>query len=159
MSGFISRGAPAKYAHHGIIEKQKTDSNRISCSKCIYYVDKDKSCSKKKLFIPTAGYDRWKYCNRFRLISDLNNAKNRSYVHKIQTITAEKAKKTKVSLSAPSKLKLKNLMSGKIEEFQVSSKKKGPNILHPSDALVIKAKQTPKGKGFYWNGKTYKVIK
>lgn len=48
------------------VEKQPT---RLSCRVCAF-IGKDKSCSKRGLYVPDVGYDNWKYCNSFRLASD-----------------------------------------------------------------------------------------
>lgn len=159
MANRISRGAPAKYAHHGIIDKAPKESNRVSCSKCIYYVHTDKSCSKRKLFIPTAGYDQWKYCSYLALVEEMDTLQARNYVEKVQTAVYKKSKMHNVSVPKQGTLKLKNLMTGAVKEYRISSKKSGPDILHPSDALVIKARQAKEGKSFNWEGKTYKVVK
>ena len=156
----ISRGVPAKYAHHGIIDKAPKNSNRVSCSKCIYYVDSDKSCSKRKLFIPTAGYDQWKYCRDLVLVEEMDTQQVRRYIEKVQEAVYQKSKMHKnINVPKPKTLQLKNLMTGEVKEYRISSKGAGPNILHPSDALVIKARQAKERKSFYWEGKTYKVIK
>ena len=159
MRNRISRGAPAKYAHYGIIDKVPKESNRVSCSKCIYYVDSDKSCSKRKLFIPTAGYDQWKYCSYLVLVEEMQTQQVRHYVEKVQMAVHKKSRVHNVSVPKQGTLKLKNLMTGVVKEYRISSNKLGPDILHPSDALVIKARQVKDGKSFSWEGKTYKVVK
>lgn len=154
----LYRGAPARYAHHGIVEKVPKDFKRVSCSKCNYYVETDKSCSKRKLFMPIAGYNQWKYCNYLSLTDDLNTEEVRSYVKKVKAAINKQSKRHNVTIKTEGILKLKNLVSGEVKIYRISTKEKGEDILHPSDALVIKARQVKAGKSFHWNGKTYKVI-
>lgn len=159
MGNRLSRGAPAKYVHHGIIDKAPKNSNRISCSKCIYYVDTDKSCYKRKLFIPTAGYDQWKYCSYLALVEEMDTQQVRRYIQKVQETVFKQSKMHNVNVSKHGNIKLKNLLTGVVKEYRISSNEVGPDILHPSDALVIKARQVKEGKSFSWEGKTYKVVK
>lgn len=159
LTNRISKGAPAKFAHHGLIEKAPVQSNRISCSKCNYYDDSNKFCNVQKAFVPSLGYDRWKYCSRFKLIASMQTAQNLHYVEKVKKAVEKKAQSIHTKKNtAGGVLKLKNLVSGKTVVYEIHPNKKGPNILHPSDALVLKAKQSTSKKSFHWEGKTYRVV-
>lgn len=161
MAGQISRGAPAKFAHHGLIEKVVKETNHVSCSKCINYDESTKYCKFSHIFLPSVGYDYWKYCSNLDLIESAYTASNLEYIMKVKKRVRKKAGTLKVQkVSSGGKLKLKNLLSGTIVEYELHTEKKGPNILHPSDGLVIKAKQAKESnkKSFHWKGKTYGLV-
>lgn len=72
----------------------------------------------------------------------------RNYVEKVQMAVYRQSKMHNVSVPKQGTLKLKNLMTGAVKEYRISSKKSGPDILHPSDALVIKARQAKEDKTY-----------
>lgn len=161
MAGNISRGAPAKFAHHGVIEKVGKETNRVSCSKCTNYDESNKYCKMLQIFLPSVGYDHWKYCDYLDLIESAHTGSNLAYVAKVKKAVQHTAEALNVQkVSSGGILKLKNLLSGTIIEYELHTKKNGPNILHPSGGLAIKAKQAKElnKKSFHWKGKTYGLV-
>lgn len=159
MEKRLSRGAPAKYAHHGIVEKVKPKKRRVTCSDCVHYMEADKSCRKQPVFVPNAGYDLWKYCPDFTLMDEIDTQEMRAYVARVQESIQNSAKSMRVRVKQRGVLILENVLTAERIVYEIDPRREGANILHPSHGLVIKARQSSvQGKTFFWEGRNYKVL-
>lgn len=142
-NNFISRGAPAKYAHYGNIKKSY-NSSRISCSSCEFYNKYDRSCNKKPIYVPEVGWNYWKYCKKFELTEEYKTPRNIAYVRKVHT--SFKVPKSKVNEVAHN---IKNKTINSNTSSSVSLKKKvNSKILNIITILDFEMKET----------ETYKII-
>lgn len=159
MQNRIPRGAPAKYAHHGVVEKVKPAKKRVTCSDCVHYMEADKSCRKQPVFVPNAGYDLWKYCPDFTLCDEMDTQKMRDYVLRVRESIQNSAKSMRVRVKQRGVLILENVLTGERIVYEIDNRREGPGILHPSHGLVIKARQSSSmRKPFFWEGRNYKVL-
>lgn len=86
----ISRGAPAKgcppkgsWGDRYVIENPN-QGRGVSCRHCVHYCEDDKSCNVLPFYVPENGYGYWRYCNKFELSSEYNNAHYRSIVNRVK---------------------------------------------------------------------------
>lgn len=154
------------YEKSFVVEHDQTLKRRICCKDCTYYEKDDKSCNKRGLYLPEDGFDSWKKCQYFDMLSDVSHVDEKSaqlerHIKNLEKQKEEKKKGATKGTNKSSSAQRKDLDSIKTSKTahstRASSASKESSTQATAD-LPLKAYQLIVLKNGLPSGLRYKTI-